>query len=185
MTKIKPSSNEAIIEAAFQLFNEKPGASLTDVAQRAGVGRATLHRHFKSRDTLMVALARTAQDELNEAVETAVAGATTHSEGLKLSLAAIIPLANRQWFLAHEPVDADPEVANAYKADLEELEAEIDAAKEEGTFSKDVPTKWIVQAYENLTYSAWALVRDGEATPNQAADLAWRTLTEGLKGTSK
>ena len=52
MTKsLRLSSRDAIIEAAFAVFSKNPGAPLADVAGRAGVGRATLHRHFASRET--------------------------------------------------------------------------------------------------------------------------------------
>ncbi|MEM9600140.1 MAG: TetR/AcrR family transcriptional regulator [Pseudomonadota bacterium] len=183
MNTIKPTSRQAVIEAAFETFARNPGASLADVAARAGVGRATLHRHFNSRDDLMAALAREAMAELDAAVDGATADAPTHTDGLRLALAAIVPLADRQWFLANEPVEQDPEIAAAYERDRAELATEIEAAKSEGTFSKSVPTAWIVETYENLIYTAWKLVREGEATPSQAADLAWRTLTTGLQGT--
>ncbi len=182
MSEIRPSSREAVLEAAFQTFSKRPGASLADVAARAGVGRATLHRHFSSRDSLMVALAKTALEELNAAIEAAVKDTVSHTDGLKRTLGAVIPLADRQWFLSHEPVEQDPGIKAAYERDIRELHAEIDAAKEEGTFAKDVPTRWIAETYENLIYGAWIMVRDGEATPAQSADLAWRTLTKGLGG---
>lgn len=185
MSKIRPGAREAILEAAFQTFSQQPTASLADVAKHAGVGRATLHRHFKSRETLMIALAQTATQELDEAIDAATAGATSHTEGLRLAFGAMIPLADRQWFLAHEPVDRDPEIAKSYQAGREELAASIEAAKSEGTFSKDISTTWIVEAYENLVYAAWTMVRDGHATPGQATDLAWRTLTTGMTGESK
>jgi len=180
MKTIKPSSRNAILEAAFQIFNEKPGASLGDVAERAGVGRATLHRHFSSRQTLMVALARTALKELDVAIEAATAGAQSHTEGLRLSLAAIIPLASRQWFLSHEPVEDDPEIAAAYAAGIAELREEIEAARTEGSFAADLPTKWIAETYENLIYAAWVMVREEEATPSQASEMAWRTFMNGV-----
>ena len=183
MDTIKPTSQAAILEAAFQTFSDRPGASLADVAARAGVGRATLHRHFSSREALMTALARAATAELNEAVDAAVADATSHTDGLRLALVAIIPLAQRQWFLAHElAVLQDPGVAAAYDADRSELCAAIDAAKAEGTFDPAVPTRWIAEAYDGLIYAAWEMVRDGDLTAGQAADLAWDTLTQGLAG---
>ncbi len=182
MNKIRPGTREAIIEAAFQTFSRHPAATLADVAAHAGVGRATLHRHFSSRNALMVELARQAQRELDEAVDEATKTAISHTEGLRLALKAIIPLADRQWFLATEPVDHDPEIAKAYKTGLEELAVEIEAAKSEGTFDASLPTEWIVQAYENLIYAAWTMIRDEKATPAQAVDLAWRTLTRGLGG---
>ena len=182
MDKIRPGARDAIIEAAFQTFSRRPAATLADVAEHAGVGRATLHRHFKSRDALMLELARQAQRELDAAIDQETKSAASHTQGLQLALAAMIPLADRQWFLAHEPVEHDPEVAAAYRAGLEELVEEIDAAKSEGTFDPNVPTAWVAEAYEILIHAAWTMVRDRQATPSQAADLAWRTLTKGLGG---
>ena len=94
----------------------------------------------------------------------------------------MVPLASRQWFLAQNWQDADPDVAAAYESSLRELGETLDAAKSEGFFASNVPTAWLVEAYENLLCAAWSLVRSGEATPKQAADLAWRTLTNGLSG---
>lgn len=184
MKKIRPQARDAIIEAAFQVFGRDPAASLADVAERAGVGRATLHRHFKGRDDLMIALAHTAMRELDEAVDAATADARCYTEALRNSLAAIVPLADRQWFLARESVEHDPEVMAGYRRQLKELADAIDAAKAEGGFSADVPTNWIVQAFDHLVYAAWESVRAGEATANQAAALAWRTLTQGLGASS-
>lgn len=183
MSVIKLSSRDAIVEAAFQVFNRQPTATLADVAAHAGVGRATLHRHFKSRADLMVALTEVALQELNDAVATATVGAMSHGDGLRLALQAIIPLADRQGFLAQEPVDQDPAIAEALAAQRVETRAEIDAAKAEGVFDRTVPTAWIAEAYESLVYAAWEMVRAEEATPRQAADLAWRTLTAGLTET--
>lgn len=180
MSKIKPSSREAIIEAAFQMFSKNPGASLGDVADYAGVGRATLHRHFSSRDTLMLELAQIALSELNDAVNASVVDAASHTEGLRLSLQAVIPLANRQWFLSHETMTDDPELAAAYAADIKALHDEIELAKSEGSIAEELPTKWVAEVYENLIYAAWTMVREEEATPTQAADLAWRTFLRGV-----
>lgn len=181
MAQIRPNTRDAIIEAAFDVFAKQPTASLGDVAERAGVGRATLHRHFAGRPELMRALAKIALDELDLAVDEATANAESYEEGFRLALYAMIPLANRQWFLAHEGMEADEEVATAYKASRDELSADVEKAKEEGFFDATIPTLWIVETYENLTYTAWSFVRSGEATPKQAADLAWRTFCQGLR----
>lgn len=180
MTQIRPQTRDAIVEAAFQVFGRDPGASLAEVADRAGVGRATLHRHFRGREDLMVALAQAATRELDAAVDAASADAESYGAALKAALAAVIPLADRHWFLAREPVEQDPEVMAGYQRQLRELAEAIDAAKTEGCLDPDVPTPWIMQAFDHLVYAAWAAVRAGEATTGQAADLAWRTLTRGL-----
>src|SRR5688572_27825986 len=50
-------SRDRILSPAAGLFERDPGASMTDVAAAAGVGRSTLHRHFSSRRELWRALA--------------------------------------------------------------------------------------------------------------------------------
>jgi AcrR family transcriptional regulator len=168
------------MEAAFQLYNENPAASLADIAERAGVGRATLHRHFKTREELMIDLAKAAIKELDAAVENVVVNASSYTQALKLTLEAIVPLADRQWFLYREPLDDHPEIAVQLQRQFKELAGAVDQAKEEGSFDSNVPTAWIVKAFDNLTFAAWEMVHAGEATPKQAAALAWRSLTTGL-----
>ncbi len=185
MTKIRLDTRDAIIEAAFLLFAEQPTASLGDLAKRAGVGRATLHRHFPGRPELMRALAKIAMEELDQAVKEATADAETFEEGFRLAMHASVAMASRQWFLAHQGVDADEEVGAIYQASLKELREDIDKAKDEGFFDRSIPTAWIAEVHENLTFAAWSLVRSGEATPKQAADLAWHTFSQGLKGPNR
>ncbi|MEM1075583.1 MAG: TetR/AcrR family transcriptional regulator [Pseudomonadota bacterium] len=185
MSKIRPETKDAIIEAAFEVFSESPTSSLSDVAVRAGVGRATLHRHFASRAALMHALAKTALAELEDAVQHETADASSYAEAFRQSFHAIVPLANRQWFLAHEDLEDDPAVAAAYAESHAELLRDIEAAKTEGIFDPMLPTAWIANVYDNLVYAAWTLVRSGDATQKQAAELAWRTLKSGVSGDGK
>ena len=46
---LRPPVKEAVIDAAIDTLARNPGASLSEIAARAGVGRASLHRHFSSR----------------------------------------------------------------------------------------------------------------------------------------
>jgi AcrR family transcriptional regulator len=56
---------DAIVAAAGRAFTESgTQASLDDIAVRAGVGNATLYRHFPTRESLIVALYRSALQEL-------------------------------------------------------------------------------------------------------------------------
>ncbi|MDP2581089.1 helix-turn-helix domain-containing protein [Shimia thalassica] len=174
-----------ILEAAFALFAVKPTATLAEVAKKADVGRATLHRLFKGRDDLMAALAHRAMAELDQAVDQATKNAANFTDGLRLTLEAMIPLAERQLFLANEPVDHMPSVAKELAKQRAELTDLVEAAKHEGSFDNAVPTAWIAQSFEALTYAAWTMVCEGEATPKQASALAWRTLTIGVKGDAK
>jgi len=184
-TTIRPSTRDAIIEAAFDIFSRDPSASLSEIADRAGVGRATLHRHFASRSDLLRALTLIAIREIDNAAVAACNGVPTHSEALRQMLTALIPLGDRYWFLANEPEQDDPELADALKRQNQETRRLVEEAKKEGLFSRGVPTAWIAQAITYLLYAAWDSVKAGDATPAQATDLAWRTLTRGLGETDK
>ena len=177
---IRPSTRDAIIDAAFAVFSKDPSAALSEVATLAGVGRATLHRHFASREELIRQLAKIANEEMDQAVEAACADVASYSEAARLSLQALIPLGDRFGFLELEPLDDDPDLKSAYDRQKRETEEMVEAAKGEGLIDPAVPTSWVVQAYDHLLYAGWESVKAGETTPEQAADLAWRTLTTGL-----
>jgi AcrR family transcriptional regulator len=58
---------DRIVQVATEAFAEKgTGASLDDIACRAGVGPGTLYRHFPTRDALLAAALHGALDELSE-----------------------------------------------------------------------------------------------------------------------
>ncbi|SFL02541.1 TetR/AcrR family transcriptional regulator [Shimia haliotis] len=173
---------EAILEAAFSVFDDTPTATLTDVAAEAGVGRATLHRHFSGRDELLTAMAIQAMRELDDVFETAAAEAETYTEALRLGMAAMIPLANRAHFLEDWPSVNSPALAAETERQKHEMIHAIEQAKSEGGFAPDVPSAWIAQSFDALLFAAWEMVKSEDATPKQAADLAWRTLTTGVGG---
>ncbi len=177
---IRPSAKDAIIDAAFQILSGNPGASLSEIADRAGVGRATLHRHFAHRHDLIRTLGMIAIEEMEGVVDVACKTAESYSEALRLALTALIPLGDRYGFLAHEPIDDDPEFRATYQRQLDETRDMVEEAKREGAFDKSVSTIWIANAFEHLLYAAWESVKAGHNTHDQAADLAWRTLTNGL-----
>lgn len=179
-TSIRPPTRDAIIDAAFAVLSKNPSAALSEVAERAGVGRATLHRHFASRDDLVRALALQANQEMDEAIDVACTPAETYSEAVRLALQALIPLGDRHGFLALELFSGNAEMQAEFARQSRETAELVEAAKREGLFDKAVPTSWIVQAFDHLIYAGWESVSAGKTTPDQAADLAWRTLTNGL-----
>lgn len=179
---IRPSSRDAIIEAAFSVLSSDPSASLSVIAERSGVGRATLHRHFASREDLIRTLALIAIAEMDEAAEAALKDAPSYAEAFRRLFAVLIPLGDKHGFLALEPIDNDPDISSEYARQERETRELVDEAKADGLFDQSVPTDWIVRAFENLLYAAWESVKSGQATHTQATELAWRTLFSGLKG---
>ncbi len=57
-------SRRAILDAAHQLLANGGNASFADIAHQAGVGQATVYRHFENRQDLIAALAEEAMTRL-------------------------------------------------------------------------------------------------------------------------
>lgn len=180
----KLTSRDALIEAGFSVLHSNPGATLADVATAAGVGRATLHRYFASRELLVRELAQIAMDEMDVAVDEACRDSASAADALRDSLTALVPLGDRYGFLMMESLEQDETIMAEFDRIQRETEELVGAAVEEGAFDPLVPVSWIVRTYEYLIYTAWDSVRKEELTPTQAGDLAWRTLLSGVGGRS-
>lgn len=183
-TSTRISARDSLIEAAFVVFSRDPSAPLSVVAGAAGVGRATLHRYFSSRDALIRELAQIAIAEMDVAAEAACQKAESAEQVLHRTLQVLIPLGDRHGFLAHVPLEHDETIQAEFERQTRETVEMIEAAKTEGAFDRNVSTAWVVQAYNHLLYAAWESVRSDEATADQAAGLAWRTLMSGLRDES-
>ncbi|MEM8981533.1 MAG: TetR/AcrR family transcriptional regulator [Pseudomonadota bacterium] len=175
-----PKTLDALVDAGFRVLSRNPGANLADVAAAAGVTRATLHRYFPSRDALVDTLAGRAIEEMDAAVDAACQHSPSAMAAMRDCLFALVPLGDRHGFLAHEAVITNPTIEAEFERQQGELVALVDAAKRDGVLARDLPTDWIVRAYDYLIYAAWEAVRDQELVPKQAAEAAWRTFASGL-----
>ncbi len=62
------NSRDAILAAAVRRLNTDPRASMADLAAAAGVGRATLHRYFSTRDELLHELGTRSMDRWEQSM---------------------------------------------------------------------------------------------------------------------
>ena len=179
--ELRPSTFDAIIEAGFRVLGQNPAASLADIAATAGVGRATLHRHFKGRGELIRALALSAAKELESAADNAARRAVSNTDALKRIMQAIVPLGARHMFLLSGAAEQYPDVQAELDRQDAELMSVIEAARKEGLYTSSCPAAWVKQSFDMLVYGAWQMVFQQQATPQQASNLAWTTFKAGLK----
>ncbi len=185
MEAIRPTSRQAILDAAAKLLVEDPGASLVQIAKTAGVGRATLHRLFANRDALLRDLALEALAACDAACEGIEERASSASEALRAVIEAILPLGDRfHIVLMSEGVFADPDVAAVYERQMREMDELIDAVKQEGGIDLALPTRWIVSVLDALIYTAWTSMQAGDIARNDAPALVYRTFLRGAAPTN-
>ena len=71
------ANRRKVLEAAhFQFAQDGPEASLNEIARRAGVGVATLYRHFPTRDDLVLAVYASELESLGAAADEYLASMT-------------------------------------------------------------------------------------------------------------
>ena len=181
MTSVKVTSREALLAAAASVLAKNPGASLQEIASKAGVGRATLHRHFPARDDLLRELLRDALRQIDAATQHIEEKCATAEEALRELLEAVVPLGDRFHFLWSEPAVADDaEIRETHDRQLREMTKLVEAAKAEGAIAQDIATAWAITVIDMLIYAIWSAVQDGHVARRDAADLSFRTLMHGL-----
>ncbi|MDE0191800.1 MAG: helix-turn-helix domain containing protein [Gammaproteobacteria bacterium] len=176
---IRPRTLTAIMEAAIRLLNANVDATMSDVARAAGVGRATLHRHFRTKADLLRAVGECCIEEMNRAVRAVDDAELPASDRLQAMLRAVIPLGDRYAFLQFD-TSGDEILRAGYEAQLDWTTALVEDLKTEGVIGQDVPTRWAVAQIDQLVWVAWTAVSEWGLSPERTATLAQRTLLNGL-----
>jgi len=157
MRKDAQASRAALLEAAWARFSQEgPDVALTSVAEAAGVGIATLYRHFPRREDLVVGLVgemltrvrRLAEAHLErwEAdPEAAWESWVRELAALQVS-ALVIPLAARE-ALASLP----PEVKEQRRQTLGRVEELLDAGRAAGLVREGVDAERFVVSLAAVT----------------------------------
>lgn len=175
-------SRNALLSAATDVLIRNPDASLSEIAAQAGVGRATLYRHFQTREHLLVELA------LESLAETDKACAHIQEENLKGRRAieeifrSVMPLANRFHFLLSlwPSIETHQKLKDAYTDQLYQLVGSIEEAKMENSIDKSLPNDWLIELIDNLLYTGWHCIANGSLTVERATELSIRAFFDGV-----
>ncbi|MEW1888325.1 TetR/AcrR family transcriptional regulator [Streptomyces sp. NPDC048567] len=150
---------EQVLRSAAALLTRKSTATMDEVAKAAGIGRATLHRHFAGRDALVRALEELGIQEFEAALDAAAMDEGTSEEALRRFVVAVEPGAGLLSFLVTENQlweDGDQ------NAGWDRLDARVAAffrrGQERGEFRIDLTPAWLTEALYGLIGSgAWAV----------------------------
>lgn len=145
-------NRERILEVASEAFLEPKEPSMAEVARRAGVGMATLYRHFPGRLELLTEVYRTEIDDICEA-STAPGGSTAgerlvnwllifHARGARKG-----PLIS---LLRGEPGDGKSVVTGSRASVVQAGEPLLRAAQDSGEVRTDVCMRHVLDAIASL-----------------------------------
>lgn len=170
---------DRILESAIHVFAMDPAAGMSDVAAHAGVGRATLYRHFPSRDDLMVAIKAQARHEAITAVESCPLDEGSAVECIERIVRAVIELGDRYRFISGWRAEGDE-----YPEPRERISAALQAAAERGQrrgeITRSVPPEWAALAIRSLMLAAIEELSTGRVSEREAQRIVNRIVTQGL-----
>lgn len=179
-------TRRAILEAAAQLLSKDAGASLAAVAAAAGLGRATLHRYFPTRDELLQTLALDAVDRLSAAITACRPEQGPVPEVLRRIAEAVLPMASEFRFLELGPGLWDlPELSARWYALTGLLEDVVERGKAEGHVRPGLPTAWVADLFSAALWTAGESVADGRVARRDAPRLAVEVVLHGITPTDR
>ncbi|KUH37783.1 MULTISPECIES: TetR/AcrR family transcriptional regulator [Streptomyces] len=153
---------EQVLRTAAALLSRKATATMDEVARAAGIGRATLHRHFAGRDALVRALEALGIQEFEAALDAARLDEDRAEDALRRLVAGVEPVAGLLSFLVTENQLFEGDQVNQGWARLDaRVSALFRRGQEGGEFRIDLTPAWLTEALYGLVGAcAWA-VQDG------------------------
>ena len=173
---------QRILDTTAELLAADPGASLEQVAARAGVSRATVYHHFPSRDRLLDALTARSVDEVTAAVQSARPDEGGATAAMQRVLRAAWQVVGRYRGLV---------LVNPARLERSELRARLEPAlapiralivrgQASGEFDPELPVDWLIGTITDLIHAASRLVSAGAMEAAEAERLLLRTARAAL-----
>jgi TetR/AcrR family transcriptional regulator, mexCD-oprJ operon repressor len=142
----------AIVGAAAEVLARRgEQANMNEVAEAAGVARATLYRYFPNRETLLRELAQHALDAAGERLEAAALERVPADEAVVRAIRALVDVGDYFIVLARARVDPDP--AEFERRITAPLRSVLERGQADGRIRADVPAAWLTEALFGLVVS--------------------------------
>jgi AcrR family transcriptional regulator len=171
-----------IIETASRVLADDQSAGMAEVAATAGLARATLYRHFPTREELVRTILAQAYDEFEAVVATARLDEGPPLEGLRRLIDGIIEVGDRYRFLLAVHVDEPKGDTRRKREDRMRMPviALIERAQRGGELGPTLTPLWATQTLAALIDAALHAINDGQMTPAEATEAVYRTFTVGF-----
>jgi AcrR family transcriptional regulator len=160
----------AILDAAAAVIAEHgEAASMADVAEAAGIARATLYRYFANRDELLRAIARAAIEDASARIAAADLEAVPVPEALARLARALVACGTKFAVIIENPLHIDREEAEQRFG--EPIRAVLRRGMADGTLRSDIPVDGLAQLWGGLLQAAirWSSELDGGVERTSAA----------------
>src|SRR6185503_222604 len=160
----------SILDAALEALASDPDASMSEIARRAGVVRATIYVHFPTRESLLDAVMEYATGQVVEAMRSAEPHRGEPVEALERVLRATWrQLAQFHGLLALNTARLSAEeLHRRHVPMLDQLEPLIERGQRQGVFRTDLPVAWHLAVVRAIVHAASAAIQGGRLTELEA-----------------
>jgi len=160
----------AILDAGLEALASDPDSSMSEIAGRAGVVRATIYVHFPTRTALLDAVMEHAVDQVVEAMKRAEPARGRPAEALeRVLLATWRELARFHGLLALNTARLSAEeLHRRHVPMLDQLEPLIERGQREGVFRSDLPIAWHLAVIRAIVHAASASIEGGRLEESEA-----------------
>ena len=150
-TSLRERVAAAILEAAAGVLALRDQASMGEVAEAAGVARATLYRYFPTREALLEELGRFALDETGQRLEEAGLDRVSVAEGFERAVRTLVGIGPYFVVLVGERARAEQGAFD--RRVVAPLRTLIERGQSEGEIRDDVPASWLIESLLSLVVS--------------------------------
>lgn len=160
----------AILDAALEALASDPDSSMSEIARRAGVVRATIYVHFPTREALLDAVMERAVADVAEATRSAEPQRGEPEEALERVLRATWrELSRFHALLAINTSRLSPEeLHRRHLPVLNELEPLIERGQADGVLRSDLPVSWHLAVIRAIVHTASSEIRSGRISEAEA-----------------
>jgi TetR/AcrR family transcriptional repressor of mexCD-oprJ operon len=169
-----------IIESATTLLAVNPGASMAEIAEASGLVRATLYRHFPTRDDLIRAMYAEALDDALKAILSVDPEKGKATDAIARVVDALLIVGDRYRILSEER-RGYPELREKEQSVGAPLIALVERGQRGGELRDDMPLRWIVAALGSLVNEALRAVGREDVDRAEAGTLVTRTFLESMR----
>lgn len=166
----------AILEAALEALASDPDSSMSEIARRAGVVRATIYVHFPTRESLLDAVMEHAVADVAAATKGAEPERGEPREALERVLRATWRELDRfHALLALNTARLSAkELHRRHLPVLEQLAPLIERGQRAGVFRRDLPLEWHLAVIRAIVHTASNEIQSGRL-PEPRAEAAMLT----------
>jgi len=176
---IRRDTAAALLDAAVEVLVADPSASLAEVAEAAGIGRTTLHKHYPTRDDLLRAVGHRSIDRWEQMIASVPDDAS--DGGLGALAEAMISVGPYLAFLWRNPIfDHADDIKHRRRDVAPQVLTVLKRAQAKGLLRADVPEFWMLRTFYSVVYVANDSIDDGNLAPRAAPELVVSTLLAGL-----